>query len=69
LLDETVVLRQLRPRRDAAGRLCLRRIYGFEFTRSGGERDKGYATLMGHRVTGVHLDAVDTEPAGRHMLH
>jgi len=68
-LDDTVVLRHLRPRRDAHGNLYLRRVYGFEFTQSGGERHAGHATLAGHRVVGVHLDAVDEEVAGRRTLH
>lgn len=71
-LDETVVLRRLRPRRDAAGRPCLRRVYTFEFSRSGGARHTGYATLLGHRVVDVHLDAVehdDTGGGGRRTLH
>lgn len=69
-LDETVVLRRLRPRRDPAGLPCLRRDYTFEFTRSGGARHTGYATLIGHRVVDVHLDAAERDGAdgGRYTL-
>lgn len=70
-LDDSVVLRRLRPRRDPAGLPCLRRVYTFEFTRSGGARHTGYATLLGHRVVDVHLDAVEGDGAagGRWTPH
>ncbi|MDZ7747764.1 MAG: DUF3301 domain-containing protein [Halofilum sp. (in: g-proteobacteria)] len=60
-LDDSVVLRHFRPRRDDGGRPCLRRLYAFEFTRSGGERHTGYVTLLGRRLVDVHLDAGDPE--------
>lgn len=70
LLDDTVALRGLRPRRDSSGALALRRIYRFEFTRSGAERFNGYATLLGRQVLDVHLDAVEHERApGKRTLH
>lgn len=59
LLDDTVALRSVRPRRNEAGRLTLRRVYRFEFARSGSERFAGHATLLGRRVLDVHLDAVE----------
>ena len=60
-LDDSVALRHFRPRRDASGRVRLRRFYAFEFTRSGGERHEGYVTLLGRRVLDVHLDAADAD--------
>ncbi len=70
LLDDTVALRSVRPRRDDSGRMTLRRVYRFEFTRSGGERFYGYTTLLGRRVIDVHLDAVEgDEIAARRTLH
>ncbi|MEX1080985.1 MAG: DUF3301 domain-containing protein [Halofilum sp. (in: g-proteobacteria)] len=69
LLDDTVALRSVRPRRNGSGRMTLRRVYRFEFTRSGGERYHGYATLLGRRVIDVHLDAVEgDEIAARRTL-
>ncbi len=69
LLDDTVALRGMRPRRDTNGALALRRTYRFEFTRSGAERFNGYATLLGRRVLDVHLDAVEHERTpGRRIL-
>ncbi len=61
LLDDTVALTSMRPRRSHGGRLTLWRVYRFEFTRSGSERFAGYATLLGRRVLDVHLDAVERE--------
>jgi hypothetical protein len=55
-LDESVVLRRMRPLRDANGRLRLRRCYAFEFTQSGGERRQGRVTLLGDRPLDVRLD-------------
>lgn len=70
LLDDTVALRSVRPRRDRGGALALRRTYRFEFTRSGSERFSGYATLLGRQVLDVHLDAVEYEGArSRRTLH
>lgn len=70
LLDDTVALRSVRPRRDETGRMSLRRVYRFEFTRSGSERFAGYATLLGRRVLDVHLDAVERDGiAARRTLH
>lgn len=62
-LDDSVVLRRLRPRRDDSGRLRASRMYSFEFTRSGEGRHTGYAWLMGRRVVNVHLDAVEGDAA------
>lgn len=56
-LDESVVLRGMRPRRDRSGQLRLRRCYAFEFTQSGGERQRGSITLLGDRPLDVRLDA------------
>ena len=69
-LDDSVVLRRFRPRRDRTGRLCLWRTYAFEFTRSGGERRAGYVTLLGRRLLDVHLDEADPGgPAPGRTLH
>ncbi len=65
-LDQTVALRRLKIRRDPAGNLRLLRKYTFEFSRSGAERDKGYAIMIGRRLAEVHLDLVlDDPPAVR----
>lgn len=66
LLDETVALRQLRLRRDADGRLRLRRRYSFEYSEHGNERRQGEAVLLGRRVESVRGDWIEgraTEPS------
>ncbi|GAA5132592.1 DUF3301 domain-containing protein [Alloalcanivorax gelatiniphagus] len=55
LLDQTVGLKRLRPRRDEHGRLRLWRLYEFEFTVTGGERYKGETEVLGERVRRVVL--------------
>jgi hypothetical protein len=70
LLDETVALRGLRPVRDRDGRLRLRRLYQFEFTRSGSERHGGHVALLGQRLMDVHLEAVDEDdPTPGNRMH
>jgi hypothetical protein len=61
LLDETVSLRQLRLRRDADGRVRLRRCYGFEYSERGNERRQGEAVLLGRRVESVRGDWIEGE--------
>jgi hypothetical protein len=60
LLDETVVLRQLRPVRSGAG-LRLRRVYEFEFSSTGDQRYRGWTVMEGARLQSIDLQA--------HRLH
>ncbi len=55
-LDDSVTLRRLRPVRNQAGRLCLQRVFAFEFSLEGWERRSGHVILDGSRVSHVHLD-------------
>jgi hypothetical protein len=55
LLDETVVLARLRPRRDRSGRVRWWRRYRFEFSEDGEQRRGGELTMLGRRVTGLSL--------------
>lgn len=50
-LDETVSISALRLARDADGRLRLRRVYDFEFSASGDDRQRGSVMLLGSEVT------------------
>lgn len=54
-LDETVVIRSVRPARDDAGRLRLRRIYAFEFSETGHDRREGSVALLGHDVEWLNI--------------
>lgn len=56
LLDETVVLRRMRPVRSGSG-LRLRRIFEFEFTSTGDERYRGWTVMLGRR-----LESIDLQP-------
>ena len=54
-LDETVAGNSLRPARDEAGRLKLRRVYTFEYSDTGNDRRTGTVTMLGHDVEYLHL--------------
>lgn len=56
LLDETVALARIRPRRDASGRVRLLRHYRFEFSGDGERRHSGEIRLLGRRITGLNLE-------------
>jgi hypothetical protein len=59
LLDETVLLERLRPRRDRSGRMRLRREYSFEFSGGGEVRSRGSLALFGGRVVDLQLQLPD----------
>jgi len=54
-LDDTVALESVWPVRDDEGHLSLRRVYGFEYSDTGHERRKGTVTMIGNRITAVHV--------------
>ncbi len=66
LLDDTVALGSLRPQRDELGRLCLRRVYHFEYSDTGDNRRNGYATLLGSELLMLHLP--DAQPSALRSL-
>lgn len=55
LLDDGLALRGLWLRRDAAGNLCLRRSFLFEFTTTGEQRYHGCTVMLGRRLESVQL--------------
>ncbi len=55
LLDDTVSLISLRPRRDKRGNFKLARRYEFEFTATGDQRYHGELTLMGRQLSTIEL--------------
>ncbi len=63
-LDETVVLRAMRPTRNRSGRMSFQRRYDFEFSASGQERCSGSAVAIGESVERITLD----HPEGRLIL-
>lgn len=56
LLDDTVAISAIRPRRDHDGRLRLQRVYDFEYSDTGNNRRKGAVTLIGDRVVTLYLE-------------
>lgn len=57
LLDETVVLKGLKPRRDENQRLSLRREFRFEYSDTGDNRLPGLVVMLGNKVLSVDLQA------------
>jgi hypothetical protein len=55
LLDSTVSLGCLRLARRHDGRLCVHRIYAFEYSDTGDNRHAGRVELMGDEVTLIHM--------------
>lgn len=60
LLDDTVALQRLWLRRDRSdGRLKWERLYTFEFSASGEQRQIGSVLLLGSRVEVLHIEGGD----------
>ena len=59
LLDDTVALDKVWPRRKSSGRLALERRYTFEFTNDGRQRNRGIIVLLGTDVELLALDGDD----------
>lgn len=57
LLDDTVAFRSLRPSRDEDGRLRLRRVFEFEYSGSGDDRQRGSVVLLGREVVLLDVGA------------
>lgn len=56
LLDDTVVLKRLRLRRNGNGQLTTWREYRFEFSGDGHSRHHGRIIVLGGRVQSLDLD-------------
>ncbi len=54
-LDDTVGIANIRPARNADGRLLLQRAYDFEFSDTGDNRVKGSVVMLGRRVLLLNL--------------
>lgn len=64
LLDDTVALGSLRPQRDEAGRLRLRRVYDFEYSDTGNNRRRGSVTLLGDELIMLYVGPRPVVDAG-----
>ena len=54
-LDDTVVIKKVRLRRNPRGQLSFYREYQFEFTSSGDNRCKAKLTMLGNRVLDTNM--------------
>ena len=57
LLDQSMVIRGIRPERNASGNLDLRRTYQFEFTSTGEQRYRGMIILSGMELMSIDFEA------------
>ena len=55
-LDETVVIKKVRLRRNSLGRLMFYREYQFEFTSTGEYRYKGLIKLLGNTLLDIEME-------------
>src|SRR5262245_52650684 len=55
-LDETVECTSVRPARNAAGRLQLRRVYRFEFSDDGSRRRTGSIIMLSGTVESLTME-------------
>ena len=55
LLDETIAIARMRPRRDEHGRLNWLRVYQFEYSETGDNRRRGSVHLLGQDVILLNL--------------
>lgn len=68
LLDETVALASMRPRRAESGALRLQRVYRFEFSDNGNNRLSGSVTLIGATVHALYLEPHRGVPTAPRIL-
>jgi hypothetical protein len=54
-LDDTVAIESLRPIRDDDGQVRLRRVYAFEYSDTGNNREKGSVIVIAGRVVLLRL--------------
>jgi len=56
LLDESVVLKELKLHKSPTGNLCLKRRYVFEFTSTGEDRYQGEIVIIGRHIEHIKLE-------------
>lgn len=55
-LDDTVLIKKVRLRRNSRGQLSIYREYQFEFSSTGDYRYKGLVRLLGQAPIDVHME-------------
>ncbi|MDD5296360.1 MAG: DUF3301 domain-containing protein [Rhodocyclaceae bacterium] len=58
LLDDTVAVSSHRFARDEGGRLCLQRVFGFEYSDTGDNRRDGHLTMQGEDIVSIYTGPV-----------
>jgi hypothetical protein len=61
LLDESIVLKTLKPVQIRGALLGVKRVYHFEFSSVGDRRYKGNVSFIGRKMKGVELQAYRSE--------
>jgi len=56
LLDESVVLKELKPHKSSRGGLCIKRRYVFDFTSTGEDRYQGEIVIIGRQIEHITLE-------------
>ena len=56
LLDESVVLKELKPSKSPKGGLAIKRRYLFDFTSTGEDRYQGEIVVIGRHIEHIKLD-------------
>jgi len=54
----------MRLKRDAAGDVRVARLYRFDFSLDGVERQQGYVLLLGQRVVDVRFPRIESDESG-----
>ena len=61
-LDETVVIKKVRLRRNTLGRIAIYREYQFEFSSTGEHRYKGRVRLLGQYLIDIDMEPYQFNP-------
>ena len=56
LLDESVVLKELKPVKSSQRGICLKRRYIFDFTSTGEDRYQGEIVIIGRHIEHIKLE-------------
>ena len=67
-LDETVVIKKIRLRRNSHGQMALYREYEFEFSSTGEIRYKGNIRLLGRYLIDVEMEPYKFQDEQDHLI-
>lgn len=58
-LDQSVALESLKPGRYPTGNMTWKRIYGFDYSQEGVERQHGRVFMLGNRLEQIQMDTAE----------